>query len=344
MRTGPHALTPANLIRNGFDWSGKSGRLPYILVNLSVIALALLIPTTRNFSGANTAVFVALTMVFPIWLGHTRRRLRDVGWSGWLMWLAVLPVFGLFLSIFLAFKPGVGLGGDEDAGYSRLSFVVALACGAMMLSRAFWAPYWIPAASMKPSLMVGDFIAAVPLNTPARGDILVFQHPTKGGEWIQRLIGMPGDTVQMIDGAVYLNSAVLPQQRAGDYSEVFAPQGPMRSTPRCSNSAVAEGAACLKTQLIETLPGGRRHDVLNIAVQNSDNTEIFTVPEGHYFFLGDNRDNALDSRYPQTVGGVGFVPRENITGRAARVLFSSAGDSLLHVWTWRSDRYFKRIQ
>jgi signal peptidase I len=84
--------------------------------------------------------------------------------------------------------------------------------------------------------------------------------------------------------------------------------------------------------------------VLNIGNRDLDTTGIFTVPEGQYFFMGDNRDNSSDSRVPQITGGVGFVPFEDIVGRADRIMFSSSGRSLLAFWTWRSDRYFKAVE
>ena len=75
----------------------------------------------------------------------------------------------------------------------------------------------------------------------------------------------------------------------------------------------------------------------------ADDTPVFTVPEGEYFFMGDNRDNSEDSRFPQEVGGLGFVPAEFLIGRADRIMFSSAGRSLLYFWTWRPDRFFKAV-
>ena len=95
---------------------------------------------------------------------------------------------------------------------------------------------------------------------------------------------------------------------------------------------------------METLPNGVVHSVLNIQVGRSlDNTPVFTVPDGHYFFMGDNRDNSTDSRVSQNAAGVGFVPFENLIGRADRVMFSSAGKSMLFFWTWRADRFFEKI-
>ena len=93
----------------------------------------------------------------------------------------------------------------------------------------------------------------------------------------------------------------------------------------------------------ETLPNGVSHDVLNIANGAADNTPIFTVPAGHYFFMGDNRDNSQDSRFSVTSGGVGMLPAEYLIGRADRIMFSSAGRSLFFFWTWRAGRFFKAV-
>ncbi|MEY8100090.1 signal peptidase I, partial [Falsihalocynthiibacter sp. S25ZX9] len=84
--------------------------------------------------------------------------------------------------------------------------------------------------------------------------------------------------------------------------------------------------------------------ILNFTDQQLDNTQASIVPEGHYFFMGDNRDNSSDSRVPQNAGGVGMVPFENLVGSADRIVFSSAGKSLFAFWTWRGDRFFKAVE
>jgi signal peptidase I len=231
----------------------------------------------------------------------------------------------------------------------------------------FFQPFWIPSESMKDTLLIGDFLfvnkmaygyskyscpfALCPISgrifgaDPERGDVVVFRHPVQGTDYIKRVIGLPGDKIQMQDGLLYINGAVAPQTAAGVFEEVFEPQGPMRNMPRCENGAVGEGGICKKSRSVETLPEGQTHNVLNIdASSPGDNTDVFTVPEGNFFVMGDNRDNSTDSRFAQNAGGVGFLPAEYLIGRADRIVFSSAGQRMLYFWTWRSDRYLEAIE
>jgi len=247
----------------------------------------------------------------------------------------------------------------------------------------FFQPFWIPSGSMKETLLIGDFLfvnkmaygysyASCPslklpgigidvdaedlcgflkdnnnrllAGDPERGDVVVFRHPVSGRDYIKRLIGLPGDKIQVNNGVLTINDTPVELKDDGSFQEEFAKQGPQRSYPHCENSPVGEGGACLKSRQLETLPNGVEHAILNIRNQNSDHTGVYLVPEGHYFFMGDNRDNSSDSRIPQSAGGVGFVPFENLIGRADRIMFSSSGRSMLFFWTWRSDRYFKGIE
>jgi signal peptidase I len=229
----------------------------------------------------------------------------------------------------------------------------------------FFQPFWIPSGSMKDTLLIGDFLfvnkmaygysryscpfALCPItgrilaSEPERGDVVVFRHPANDNDMIKRLIGLPGDTIQVKNNILFINGAEAPQVPDGTFEEVFEKQGPMGQYPRCENGPVGEGGNCTSSRFIETLPNGVRHAILNIDNAGPvDNTDIYTVPEGNYFFMGDNRDNSTDSRFSQP-DGVGFVSEEYLIGRADRVVFSSAGRSLLYIWTWRLDRFFKAV-
>ncbi|WP_127112834.1 signal peptidase I [Shimia sediminis] len=246
----------------------------------------------------------------------------------------------------------------------------------------FFQPFWIPSGSMKDTLLIGDFLfvnkmtygysyASCPSirmprfgididaedicgflkgdndriwgGEPDRGDVVVFRHPVTGLDYIKRLIALPGETVQMKAGVLHIDGKPVKLEDDGVFEEVAGPQGPQRLSPRCENGPVGIGGSCVKSRQIETLPGGVSHGILNIGPQRSDNTGVFTVPAGHYFFMGDNRDNSVDSRVPRAARGVGFVPYENLIGRADRIMFSSAGRSMFFFWTWRGDRFFKAV-
>ena len=235
-------------------------------------------------------------------------------------------------------------------------------------------PFWIPSGSMKPTLLIGDFLFVNKFaygysawscpgygdfnmcqsfadregrlfgGEPKRGDVIVFRHPVNGQDYIKRLIGLPGDTVALRDGQVILNGTPVPREADGQFIETYLEQGPLRTLPQCKGGAIGLGAECPKDRFAESLPDGPVHASLDIRPTTGDNREPVTVPEGHYFFMGDNRDNSLDSRFRAEAGGVGFVPYSHLIGRADRIMFSSAGHSILYFWTWRSDRFFKAVE
>lgn len=254
----------------------------------------------------------------------------------------------------------------KDGPVELLKTVVYALLLAGLIRTLLFQPFWIPSGSMKSTLLIGDFLfvnkfaygyskyscpfSACPFSgrifgsEPERGDVIVFRHPSNGTDYIKRLIGLPGDRIQMIDGALQINDAPVPLEPAEPFIEVKERQGALGSLPNCANGPVKRGADCIKERAREALPGGATHDILNIHDSRADNTDVYVVPEGQYFFMGDNRDNSQDSRVPRNIGGVGFVPFEYLIGRAERIMFSSAGKSVLYFWTWRSDRFFKAVE
>ena len=226
---------------------------------------------------------------------------------------------------------------------------------ALFLRVLFFQPFTIPSASMEPTLLEGDYIIvskfsygysrhSIPFSpplfkgrimerAPERGDIIVFKLPRDGRtDYIKRLIGLPGDRVQMRQGRLWING-----------KEVVDKELP----PVMIDSGYGFTRNVQRFQ--ETLPGGRTFITYDFGPDGDvDNTPTFVVPEGHYFFMGDNRDNSLDSRVPAEIG-VGFVPAENLVGKAQIILLSwNPGASLFKPWTWvlnaRPSRFFNILQ
>lgn len=218
---------------------------------------------------------------------------------------------------------------------------------AMIIRSFLFEPFHIPSGSMKPELLNGDFIFvskysygysrySFPLGflpfegrvfnkKPERGDVIVFKFPANPRiNYIKRLVGFPGDKVQMKKGFLYINEERVQKKYTGRFKEE-------RTNKR------------IRTYM-ETLPNGKQHLVLD--EKNDligDDTQIFIIPKDHYFFLGDNRDNSYDSRFKE---GAWLVPEQNLVGKA-RIIFFSAKENPLKFWKWfssiRGKRIFKKI-
>lgn len=225
----------------------------------------------------------------------------------------------------------------ETTGEMVRSFLFAIAIALVFRSVAY-EPFHIPSGSMLSTLYEGDYIFVSKLSygysrfsfpfspplfegrvfatKPERGDVVVFRLPSDTSiDYIKRVIGLPGDTVQMKHGRLFINDMLVEQTRRDDVN-VPDSQGVWHNVARYD----------------ETLPGGRTHTVLDENPNGpADNTELYRVPEGHYFMMGDNRDNSQDSRF---LDYVGYVPFENFIGRAEVIAFS---------WKDLSGRWFKAI-
>ncbi|MBC7520436.1 MAG: signal peptidase I [Sandarakinorhabdus sp.] len=252
--------------------------------------------------------------------------------------------------------------------------VLAAVLIALGLRSLVYEPFNIPSESMLPRLLVGDYLIvakwpygigrySLPLGlplfngriggaVPARGDVIVFKTPRDNRtDYIKRVIGVPGDRVAMQGGQVVPNGAVLAQQRRADFivkaDLIGCDSGPGRPSFRTTG---ADGTSiCRYPAFAETLPGGRSWIVLDqIADDIRDTTAEVTVPAGHVFVLGDNRDDSADSRFSVAEGGVGLVPTDNIIGRADRIFFSiEPGTSVRRPGGWagaiRTDRIGKPL-
>jgi len=235
---------------------------------------------------------------------------------------------------------------------SLLRSLLILLFAAWALRSLVVAPFSIPSGSMLPTMMIGDYLfvskwpygysrASFPLgfpplkgrifgSTPERGDVVVFVGPA-GIDVVKRVIGVPGDMIAVEGGQLILNGKQVRRERTDDYLMPISPNSPCRVVPPAvamTRTTPNGEQGCVYPTYRETLPGGRSYDVLDqIDTSYADNFGPVTVPQGHLFVMGDNRDDSQDSRYPVIAGGMGFVPIERVIGRAEFIFWSTDGSS-----------------
>ncbi len=234
-----------------------------------------------------------------------------------------------------------------DSWFFIIGFFILLPLSFRIL---FFSPYHIPSSSMKPTLLEGDFLFVAKYSygysrytfpfdinffegrknftNPKRGDIIVFRPPLlqKRDDYIKRLIGLPGDKIQVINGQVFINGKSINRKRLED-EEMETEDGRIFKIARYQ----------------ETLDTGVSYVTLDMIKNGKmDNTEEFIVPENSYFMMGDNRDNSRDSRDES----IGFIPEDHLIGKAKLLVFSTE-ESILKFWKWpssfRKDRFFKNL-
>jgi signal peptidase I len=306
------------------------------------------------------ALLAAALFALLMWmnLATTVKRLHDRGRSGWFTLLLLVPLANFWILLETYFLRGRTeanrFGPASSTGAENIILAVCLGILAITLESYFapimarsfvLQPFNIPSGAQEPTLLVGDYLfvskssygysrysfpmGVIPISgrlfasSPKRGDMLVFKFPGDNTtDYVKRLIGLPGDRIQMKDGVLYINDKAVPKVRVADYVEDLG--GMPHHVP----------------QFRETLPNDASYNVLDRDPQGAlDNTQVFVVPEGHYFMMGDNRDNSADSR-----ANMGYVPFENFVGKVEFLFFSTYGKARLwEIWKWPADIRYERI-
>ena len=234
---------------------------------------------------------------------------------------------------------------------SNLKSIIIAIFIALIIRSFIFEPFNIPSGSMKPNLLVGDFIFvskysygfskhslpfSIPLipgkifsNTPERGDVVVFKTPENNRtDYIKRVIGLPGDKIEIKNGIIFINGSEILRKKINDFIDTD------------------KNTSMKRVRMYNEYFFNKEINVLDITDNGiADNTRLFNVPENNFFVMGDNRDNSQDSRFINTVG---FIPYENLVGKAQFIFFSLENSRFLQIWKWpnsiRYERIFKKIQ
>jgi len=260
----------------------------------------------------------------------------------------------------------------KESWWDTVRFLLYLFVGALLLRSLVIAPFSIPSGSMLPNLIIGDYLfiakwpygysrhslpfdtgfgGRVPGGLPDRGDVIVFRYPgPRDEDYIKRVIGLPGDTIEVRGGIVILNGRPLERRRIADYAMPVSANSPCRGAPDAVRQVTGEQGRqlCLYPRYRETLPDGRGYDIIDqIPDSEADTFGPITIPERRLFVMGDNRDDSMDSRFEAGDGpnaGVGLLPVENVLGEALIGFWSTDGSAQwLKPWTWFTAARWDRI-
>ncbi len=250
-------------------------------------------------------------------------------------------------------------GAPKEGVWETVKVILQALVIALVVRTFFFQPFNIPSSSMYPTLMIGDYLFVSKLSygygkysfnfslggfgdpiikccsfvdfpgrkvlaeNPVQGDVAVFKLPTDiSVDYIKRVIGLPGDRIQMKAGVLHINGVAVKKERIEDYVD---------PNPNYKGEGESSGGPIVP-QYLETLPNGVSYRVLDASESSADNTTEYVVPANHYFMMGDNRDNSQDSRF---LSQVGYVPIENFVGRADVIFFSVApGAPIWQIWKW----------
>ncbi len=239
----------------------------------------------------------------------------------------------------------------KNSFFGNLKSILLAIFIALLIRSFIFEPFNIPSGSMKPNLLVGDFIFvskysygfskhslpfSLPLipgkifsNTPERGDVVVFKTPENNRtDYIKRVIGLPGDKIEIKNGIIFINGSEILRKKLNDFID---------TDNKSSNKRVRMYNEYFFNKEINIL------DLTDNGI--ADNTQLYNVPDNHFFVMGDNRDNSQDSRFISTVG---FIPYENLVGKAQFIFFSLENARFLQIWKWpnsiRYARIFQKIQ
>jgi signal peptidase I len=252
-----------------------------------------------------------------------------------------------------------GLNSKKSEMRELLVFLAQVAFLVVLVRSLFIATFNIPSESMLPRLMIGDYLIvnkfaygysrhSLPFSPkifegrlfsklPEHGDVVVFKAPPSAkADYIKRVIGLPGDQVQMRDGVLYVNRKPLARRKLPDIrisvtkNMIEAGYGSPCSGAQFEERGADGALNCVYPRFQETWPSGKTYQILDTErAGTADNTDEITVPQGHIFFMGDNRDRSADSRYPAMEGnGIGIVPMENLVGKAWFTVFSVTGNGV----------------